>query len=832
MFPFDLFAKKMALSKKDVGNMLHVNKFSKYLPYRAYDDEQEVYYNVDESIGFLFECTPLVFASQKIFKTLEGLFNIGIPFDSSLQFILYADPDINYVTDLYLKMKTSTNPIVQKQAESTISFFKDPNGLRKKMKSIPPRDHRLFVSLKIPDAAHLSQRDIAEIKSNLTEILKGAFLNPVSMPPLALISLLGQVLNDEKLAIPRYDEFKPINEQILLSDSDYKFEKDRLLIGRKILRSQTVKNMPKNLDSLTSNLLTGGIDGLISDAQQITIPYFFSTTIVFKDIATKIHAKCNIMLKQKGLGSLSTQLKKKTDEYMWAADRLEEGQAFYYVIPSVWTITDDEKESLATAARLKRIWESQGFTVQNDRLILQPLFLASIPFGLYDDKNFLDFLNRHHILHKEAALRILPIQADFNCLMEPTMLFSGRKGQIVSLNIFNKNATNYNAFVAAESGAGKSFFMNTFCINYFGTGAKIRLIDVGGSYKKLCEMLGGKYIAFSKENKIVLNPFSNIREPDEDIHTVAAIIAQMVYSASLARPSEEEMTLIKEAVKIVYAENGNNGDIDDVYNILLSPSKKLSTLQDIIENCEGESCSVDLNITSTRIAFNLAAFTSRGEYGGWFNGSSTFNIADDDFVVLELEELKNMDELFPVIILQIMNAVTSNLYLSKREAPRIICFDEAWQCFSDESYMLEQVIEAGYRKARKYRGSFITITQSVMDLKDFGKVGRVISDNSAFKFLLQAQTYQKIKDEKMLDINAFELSQLESVKNNKPHYSEIYLHSALAKGVFRLCVDPVSYYIYSTEATDKIKLEKIMDEFNCDIMKAIEILVEREKNVS
>ncbi|MDY0362189.1 MAG: TraC family protein [Desulforegulaceae bacterium] len=826
------FNSSKTLSFKDLFNMKNINKISKYLPYRAYDPDRELYYNVDDSIGIMFECTPLVFASKKVFDTLEGLFNIGIPFDSSLQFLLYADPNIDYVTDLYLKMKTRKHVVVQKQASATVDFLKDQKGFRKKMKGIPPRDHRLFVSLKIPYNASLTDKDFEELKSNMKEILNAAFLNPVPIKPLGLIAFLGQILNDKKITFPRYDDFKTINEQIVLSDSDYKFEKDRLVIGNKILRSQTVKNMPKKLDSLTANLLTGGIEGLISDAQQITIPYFFSTTIIFKNIRSKIHAKCNIMLKQKGLGSLSIQLKKKTDEYMWAADQLEEGKAFYYVIPSVWTIADDEEKSLAAAARLKRLWESQGFTVQNDKLILQPLFLTCLPFGLYNEKNFLDFLNRHQILQSEAALRLLPIQADFNCLMEPAMLFSGRKGQIVSLNIFNKHATNYNAFVAAESGAGKSFFMNTFCINYFGTGAKIRLVDVGGSYKKLCEMLGGKYIVFSKENKIVLNPISNIRDPDEDIHTVAAIIAQMAYSASLARPSEEEMTLIKEAVKIVYTEKGNDGNIDDVYNILLSPSKKIGILQEIIENCVGESCSADLNIISTRIAFNLAAFTSRGEYGGWFNGPSTFNIAHDDFVVLELQELKNIKELFPVIILQLMNAITSNLYLSERDVPRIVGFDEAWECFSEESYMLEQVIEAGYRKARKYQGSFITITQSVMDLKDFGKVGRVINDNSAFKFLLQAQTYQKIKDEKMLDISDFDLHQLESVKNNKPHYSEIYLQSALAKGVFRLCVDPTSYYIYSTEATDKTKLEKIMAEFGCDIMEAIEILVERDKNAA
>jgi len=37
---------------------------------------------VDETIGFLWECTPLAFAGEKTTFILEGLFRIGIPLRS------------------------------------------------------------------------------------------------------------------------------------------------------------------------------------------------------------------------------------------------------------------------------------------------------------------------------------------------------------------------------------------------------------------------------------------------------------------------------------------------------------------------------------------------------------------------------------------------------------------------------------------------------------------------------------------------------------------------------------------------------------------------------
>src|SRR3546814_969679 len=68
-----------------------------------------------------------------------------------------------------------------------------------------------------------------------------------------------------------------------------------------------------------------------------------------------------------------------------------------------------------------------------------------------------------------------------------------------------------------------------------------------------------------------------------------------------------------------------------------------------------------LKPVARELAFNLRDFGSDGAYGHFFNGPSTFDISADEFVVLELERLKAMPDLFTVIVMVVVNAVTQEL---------------------------------------------------------------------------------------------------------------------------------------------------------------------------
>ena len=147
---------------------------------------------------------------------------------------------------------------------------------------------------------------------------------------------------------------------------------------------------------------------------------------------------------------------------------------------------------------------------------------------------------------------------------------------------------------------------------------------------------------------------------------MAAVFAQMAYSNSDdSRPDDTEMNLIRNAVRWAWQQKGNEADADTVYEFLSRfPDVPDSDLAEMADNKK-------LIETASKLAFNIREFTSHGCHGRFFTGPCTFDIRQDEFVVLELENLKVQPDLYRVVTLLVINAVTQDLYLSDRSRPRL-----------------------------------------------------------------------------------------------------------------------------------------------------------------
>ena len=75
----------------------------------------------------------------------------------------------------------------------------------------------------------------------------------------------------------------------------------------------------------------------------------------------------------------------------------------------------------------------------------------------------------------------------------------------MGIDLFD-SSTNYNAVIAAQSGSGKSFFANDLIYAYLASGAQIWVIDIGRSYQKLADILGGEFMEFDKSKNIGPEP--------------------------------------------------------------------------------------------------------------------------------------------------------------------------------------------------------------------------------------------------------------------------------------------------------------------------------------
>ena len=800
-----LFGTERGASIRELLEMTERDKFSSFLPWIAYDPETKQYSLVDNSIAFMWECAPLFFAGESTTKTLEGLPRQGMPEKSIMQFILTAEPHIAPFLSSYSESKTRNSRLIERMSQSLSEFYDEGKSGMPFLSGTPLRNYRLFVVVKFPES-DVGRLNLKDLQVSLHELLKGARLHPEPLRPEILLDYMRRLLNDSSSQNNfSWDKAKPLRKQCVFGGTEIEIKNDHIKVGRKIFKACTPQNFPQEVHAFQTNQLFGGVMGMISDAEQIRTPFIYSLNIILRDLKKTLHTKCNFVLGQQAVGSFAPSLMRKKKEYMWAVDEIEKGSRFIRVIPTLWVYGEDDDLVTGALARAKQMWESQGYVMQIDKGILCPLFLASLPGGLYDIKGNIDQLDRDFVAQVGAVAQILPVQGDFSGFGDPVVPLIGRKGQMFGTDLWAYNS--HNALVCATTGGGKSFLLNYILNNYYGIGAKIRVVDIGGSYKKMTKLHGARFLDFAPGSDVCLNPFTNISDnPDEaddtegDLMAIPGVIAQMCYSSGEGTPSTTDMTLIEYAVRWAFDKDGRSAGTDEVREYL-SNFRKYTP-----DGAGGDQAEQRAQM----LAFNMAKFCTGGAYGKFFNGKANFNISNDEFVVLELEHLEQHKPLFKVVTLQIINAVTQDLYLGDRIQKKLIVFDEAWK-FLGESNAIKSVIEEGYRRARKYNGSFTIITQSILDMLQFGSVGKVIRNNSAFKFYLQSTDFEQALNEKLIDYSPFVMDILKSLASNPPKYSEIFIDSPFGVGVGRLAVDSFNYYANTSSADEVQEIDDLVD---------------------
>src|ERR1700722_2982894 len=788
-----------AARAEEVEALASRDRFSDFLPYDAYEEESQEYLNADQTVGRIWECSPLTFLSERSAGDLASMLRQDYPKDTVIQFILYPDDDIDPILRRYLALKSRPDAASQEAAARYSDHFSRGRRGLAQMQNIPVRNFRLFVAIK--SRARLSD----ERGAMLSESLKQAGLAPRPLPAEDLLAWLRRILNGRDSSnIRAYDRNRFLRKQIVQAETTIEETRVGLKIGDRWAACLTPKSMPNNerIDILGINRLIGGIRGPEEDATQLTNRFLWTPSVFFDATPASIRRKAGTMMAQRAGGTIAKTIKTRVDELSWVLDDLNNDR-YVDVISSMWVFGDSEEELNQGTARAWALWDAQKFLMQQESKIAKAMFIAALPFGLYNEGRNITTLDRHFEMSAHAAALALPVQADFAGRMDPVLMYVGRKGQLATIDVFDKSANNHNYLVCAGTGAGKSFQCNVLVNNYYGGGAKIRIVDIGYSYEKQALIAGGRYIDIGDQTRnLCLNPFSSIGQGEDARHdelTTAQVILTMIYSSTgTVALTETHYSLAKDAVRFAYSRDNGLRGVDHVEEYLRT-----------YPALAGEVAFEGAREIAHEMAFNIRDFTSKGKYGSLFNGKSTLDLSNDDFVVLELEQILVDPELFQVIAMQVINAVTQDLYLSDRASKRFMVFDEAWKYFS-AAPMIAKIIEEGYRRARKYGGSTGIITQSPLDLRAFGPAGAVIKANSAFKFFLESSDYQEAVNTGVLEYGGLLLDLAKTVKNNRPRYSEVLFDTPFGSGVGRLCVDPWTYWMNTSTATEVAKFKRLI----------------------
>jgi conjugal transfer ATP-binding protein TraC len=808
------------LTRKKLTKALDRERFSDFFPIVAYDEETATYITQDNMPGYMWEVTPMPFGGSNTKAILEGLLEISFPHGTAFQFMLFADPFIDPILKKFAdkpraqfkvtkprcetqKRQAKTAKLLSDNIDSLIDHYLDGRHGIEQLNGIPFRNFGCFIAVKPPEV--LSEDMLASLVESLAQFGCRPLLPDGPNGYLAFMRRIFGTLDQERPGF--YDPRREIRRQIIDAGYPVSFQygdSKTVKIGDRYARCLTPQTLPKNSDMLRMNRIIGGLKGLADDADQITGPFLYTVNYIYTDYKAALNAKAQVVIAQKGAGTLAAKAARVADEFLWATDKADE-TAFVRVMPIIWCFGRSPEEAGDISARFKRLWGKEGFSLQEESYLNPVLLCSALPLGMVLGKQNLTLLDRDFLMPIDAAATFAAIQADFRGAGDPVTMMVGRKGQLLGFDLFDRRLNNHNFMVAAESGAGKSFFLNAMLAANYARGAKVRIIDIGGSYKKTTELFEGRFVDVGDDAyQVVLNPFDTGKIGDKDDRTISmemasTVLQLMVTSASNSALADDEVNLLRAASRHVFSTGQNERGIDAAREYLAN----------FKNNAEGEDkLYADLlGDKALKLAWNLAPFSSEGDYGRYFVGPSTLRIADDDWIVLELEAMKNVPQLFAVMVMQVLNLVTQDLYLADRSAQRFILFEEA-AAFLKETMgghmtkLFAAVIEAGYRRARKYSGSMGVVLQSVLDIKTFGDVGQVLWENAATKFLLQGKSYEKAAQEKIIPYEGFTLELLKSVRNNRPKYSEVFIDSDIGQGVARLAVDPHSYWMYTSDGKD------------------------------
>ena len=775
----------------------------------AYDEDDGFFYCENGSIGTVFDCHPLVGANPSKAQQFQVLFQQDLPANALIQVTLWTSPDIGRTVHLMDEMRKvkpgeSLSP-ARERAASVVGHRGDflKRHTAEKISERNPmrvRDVHVYVSVLFPCRGTTpNDRELdwfGRIRRNTHSVLDTIGMAPRELDPEGYIRALSSILNWGPTAAWRtplviYEKDRPIRDQVFDSDSPVEVGERSLRIGSKHAKCLSVKRLPEYLH-------LGQPAQFLSDAKTgtrgVRHPVLITTNIVFP-AADEERARAEqkkawaTRSAMGGLARFVSLLRKQKESWDALGAALDDGDRIVKSYSSFIVFGDDEEDAIGAAAAMSTYYQEFGYRLQEDVFICLPILLNALP--LCAETAAVKNLARYRTMATRHVTQMLPIVGDWKGTGTPVLTLLSRNGQLMSVNLFDSD-TNYSALVAAESGSGKSFFVNFVVSNYAALGADIYLIEVGRSFQNLCHVLGGEHMEFNEDSDVSLNPFSTLEDYDDQADLLMAVLVSMI--SPQGNLSELQEVQLRAITKRLWEQKGKRATIDDLSHALRHYKGK-------------EGGGFDRRIHD--LGVQLTPYTSRGEYGKWFTGASTVAF-DKALTVLELEELRARGPLMKVVLAQLIAVIQRAMYLSDAGRMKLLIVDEGWELITSGAE--GAFIERGVRQLRKYRGGVVLILQSVSDLYKT-PVGEAIAENTANKFLLgqTPEAVDQLIEHKRLSLTEGAGDLIKTMHTVKREYSEMFVYTRGGGGIGKLVVDRPAQLLYSTDPTEKVALKKRLD---------------------
>ena len=358
------------------------------------------------------------------------------------------------------------------------------------------------------------------------------------------------------------------------------------------------------------------------------------------------------------------------------------------------------------------------------------------------------------------------------------------------------------------------------------------MVDTGNSYEGLCEYLNGKYISYTEEKPITMNPFRiNRQELNVEKTGFLKNLVLLIWKGSQGTVSKTEDRLIDQVITEYYDVYFNGFDSftppqrEDLRKSLLvddrnnsrdgreTEEERLARIEREIDEIErrrkelkveGLSFNTFYEYSVQRIPDichenNLAGidlstyrymmkdFYRGGNHDKTLNEEMDGTLFDETFIVFEIDAIKDDPLLFPIVTLIIMDVFLQKMRLKKNR--KVLVIEEAWKAIA--SPLMAEYIKFMYKTARKFWASVGVVTQEIQDIIGSEIVKEAIINNSDVVMLLDQSKFRERFDGikailGLTDVECkkiFTINRLEN-KEGRSFFREVFIRRGTTSEVY------------------------------------------------
>lgn len=757
---------------------------------------------------------------------LRSMLN-GLPDGAEIQFLLDINSDFSSTVSAHEQLK-GKHPLISWIAEARVAVLRDeikvhalqkPNlylftylrvksmggGIRaffekpRRFSQARREEHEKRVhELSQLTAAVVSNLETAGIASTILPVdeiktLTYRVLNPVrshafDAPKLSDVHRLQEFSTEELEAAPGLSEPSP-REQLTFSDVIQGV--DSFFLDGLYHRVVTLKTLPE----FTHSALVGRLTAL---------PFHFLMSVQVR-VPEQSKELSSLQAKRRMAHSMTTQHGGRATDLESEAklhsteELLRElintgSKIFYFQTAILLRAKTRDELDLNTKAVLSRFREMNGAEGLAETVAGFKVFKTILPAG-----NTVSVRTKR--VKTDNLADFLPVYQSWEGGGKPVCLFRNRMAGLLSYDPFDARLPNYNCLVTGSSGAGKSFLNNCILLQYLTQEPLVYVIDIGGSYRKLCEFMGGQYIEMSPPESgtstQAINPFllpAGANEPSpQKIKFLIALLETILTDEDGDKLRKLDKSLLEEAIVETYSRclPTRMPRLSDFAHTLESSPERWGTNAELLKN----------------FAKMLYPWTGSRPYGRLLDAENALDL-NADMVVFDLKSLSSHPDLQAVMILIITDFILGKLESTSGKRKQIL-MDEVWELLKSKG--ASSFMEYCARTLRKTGSGITFITQGLEEIER-SPVGPAILNNTATKFILmQRGDLEPIR--KLLKLNDQEMALIASLRQQKGSYSEAFLIANENRAVIRVTPTPVEYWLATSDAADNALLAQARARF-------------------